>query len=97
MAIETAADRAAFLDSDEFGAVVTVAGVSVPGIFDAAYLAEDILGAGLQGASPRLTCRTADVAGAAEGAAVVVDGAAYTLRRQEPDGTGMTVLILTEV
>lgn len=71
--------------------LVTIAGRPVRAIFDAAYA--DVLG--VAGSAPVLTCASADVASVARGAAVRVRGAAFTVANIQPDGTGVTVLVLT--
>lgn len=58
--------------------------------FDNAYV--DALG--VASASPAATCKSADVASAAQGSALTVDGAAYVVQSIEPDGAGITVLRL---
>ena len=59
-------------------------------IFDAAYA--DPLG--IAGAEPRATCISADVSTATLGTPITVNGAAYTVRDKQPDGTGIAVLML---
>lgn len=71
---------------------VTVGGVSVAGIFDDAYL--DPLG--IAGSQPSLLCASADVSTAAQGTAVVVNAVSYTVGSIQPDGSGMTRLLLQE-
>ena len=68
----------------------TVAGRPVRALFDAAYA--DVLG--VASIAPALTCASADVAHAVRGSAVTVRGVAYTVANLQPDGTGVTVLIL---
>jgi hypothetical protein len=70
----------------------TVGGVSVAGIFDDAYT--DTLN--FSGSFPALSCASADVSTAAQGAAVVVNGSNYTVAAVKPDRTGMTLLQLAE-
>lgn len=96
MAVETAADLEALFSADEFAVVATVAGAAVNGIFDAAYQPSEFGDVTLQGSEATLQVRASDVSSVAYGAAVVVDGVNYTLRRNEPDGTGVTTLILTK-
>jgi hypothetical protein len=104
MPAENAADRASFVDNDEFGveAVFTIGGEPsdpVSGIFD---LQDDVLPFGETGvvsASPIFTCPSALLpAGVSEDTPVTIDGVGYRvaapLRR---DGTGMTTLTLEEV
>lgn len=71
----------------------TVGGSAVSGIFDDAYL--DPLG--MSGSQPALLCADADVSTAVHGTAVVVNSVSYTVASIQPDGTGMTRLLLQEV
>jgi hypothetical protein len=98
MTIESAADRAVFLT--DFGEAVTFtpSGGSkraIKGIFDHEYTAVDA-GGGVPFAmqQPRLTCRTADVPGVADGDIFVVNSVSYVARIIMPDGTGMTEIML---
>ena len=100
MAVETADDRAIFVNVDDFGvaASYTPAGgvaATVNGIFDNDFIEADA-GGGVTFAlqQPRFHCRTADVSSAAEGDALVVGGVNYTIRVVQDDGTGMTILVL---
>jgi hypothetical protein len=76
----------------DFGIAATVGGVACMGIFDAAYA--DALG--MNGTRPALQVATAAVPSVAEGAAVTIGAASYTVESVQPDGTGMTLLILHE-
>jgi hypothetical protein len=44
--------------------------------------------------SPALTCITSDVAEVARGEVLTVEGADFTVRSIQPDGAGVSVLIL---
>lgn len=103
MPVESAADRAAFLDADEFGVTssFTHAGgtaVEIAGIFDNDYLDLEVEGeVGVASRSPRFVCRTADLddaGGANDGDSLVVSGVTYKVRIVKPDGTGMSELKL---
>jgi hypothetical protein len=104
MAVESAADRAAFLDVDEFGLSVTYTraggGVSVfAGIVDEVDEMMGLTDPGIVSASPVLTCRTADLpTGAGEGDTLSIDGDTYAVAAPpRHDGTGMTTLTLEAV
>lgn len=71
----------------------TVGGVAVRAVFDDAYADQF----GIAGSTPALQCASADVAAAVPGTAVVVNGVNYTVGSIQPDGTGMTRLLLQEV
>lgn len=68
----------------------TVGGVSVSAIFDNGYNAV----MGIDGSTPVITAKSSDVSSAVRGTAVVVDGVSYTVQGIEPDGLGITRLIL---
>lgn len=87
------AEELAPLFSDFAAASCTIGGVSVQAIFS--NRAADALFAA--GNSPRLSVRSADVSTTVRGAAVVVNGAAYTVGKVEHDGTGMAVVTLEKV
>ena len=105
MAVESAADRAAFVNSDEFGKVAvytTITGRVYPdidGILDKGFAeAGTVEGVGVASTEPRFTCRTADLPSEArDGDQLVVDGVTYTVKVRELDDTGdMTELVLQE-
>lgn len=100
MAVESATDRAVFVDIDDFGTAATYTpsgglAATVNGIFDNEFIEVDAGGGvGVALNQPRFHCRTADVSSAAEGDAITIGGVSYTVRIVQDDGTGMTVLIL---
>lgn len=95
MSAESEADRAAFLDEDEFGgtATVTPAGGVAREISAILTRRTDIL-LDTSYPEPRLIARTSDVSDLADGDPIVVAGTTYTARTFEPDGTGMTAIRL---
>lgn len=103
MPVETDADRAIFVDDDDFA--VPVSWVHAGGtanfsaIFDAEYqlIASPFLDGGAEGAGPQILARSSDIpATAAHGDAVTVNATAYRVVEFKPDGTGMTVVRLQE-
>lgn len=88
-AIETATAANAVAALANVSAVVD--GVTVDGIFDNAY--GDALG--MAGSVPVLSCASDDI-GAARGDTVTIGATSYTITNVEPDGTGMTRLMLQE-
>lgn len=85
-------DVSAYFNTDEFAVDATVGGVALRGIFDSAY-AEAL---SMEGSGPVLRFATADKSNAAQGDAVVIGAASYTVAAVEPDGTGITLLRLQE-
>lgn len=102
MPVESAADRAAFVSTNDFGAsiIYTAEGqsaVTLSGIFDNEYLLQPVEGmeTGAESATPKITCRTADLpADAAVGDELTVDGVDYAVVELMPDGTGMSEIRL---
>jgi hypothetical protein len=95
MAVEDADDRATFLEPDEHGETVVIGSGNVDGIFDNAYLSVDAAQAGIVGTKPAFICQAADVSAITIGTSTLVRlGTTYKIVNQEPDGAGMTVLIL---
>lgn len=81
-------DKTAFFA--DFSVPATLGAAPFAVIFDAAYV--DPLG--IAGAEPRATCISADVGAVTLGTPITINGSAYTVRDKQPDGTGMTVLLL---
>lgn len=94
MAAETEADRLAFFNADDFGAVFIVGANSVAGVLDDQYLDQ----LDTTGTTPVFTCRSSDVnaAGIARGTSGTINGVTYVVRNIKPDGTGMSDLILED-
>jgi len=85
-------DHTAFLSENDFAVSATVGGSSVSVIFDHSYVNEH----GVSGEQPRVLCDDGDVSSVSVGDALTVNSTAYAVRAIEPDGTGMTILILEE-
>ena len=86
-----AEDLSVFLQTQDFATAATYQGsATVNGIFDNQYFE----GMNFQGSAPVFMCRTADVASAAHGQSLVVDGITYKIVGVEPSGTGISTLRL---
>lgn len=85
-------DHSAYLA--DFAVSCTVAGQAVSGIFDNGFALGSVGVTGIAGAQPTLTLPTSALAGEAVGQAVTVNAVAYTVAAHEPDGTGMSRLLL---
>lgn len=71
----------------------TIAGSVVRGIFDNAYEPAEV-GIGMASSQPAFTLPTSSVVGEAVGQSLVVNGASYLVAAHEPDGTGVSRLLL---
>lgn len=78
----------------DFGVTATVGGVSVRGIFDNGHTLATVANAGMSGTLPTLTLPTVAVTASVVGQTVVVGGTSYVCTAHEPDGTGVSVLML---
>lgn len=92
MTVESDADRLALLG--DYSVSATINGVAVTGIFDDRFKMVDELSQEIESTLPQLICRSIDVAGVTDGTSCIVNGVTYTVRTLEPDGTGMTRIIL---
>jgi len=87
-------DLTPFLDVAAGFAVSAVIGAAtVPVIFDTAYTSA---GGMVESTGPQCQGKTSDLAAAVQGTAITINGQAYTVTGNQPDGTGMTVLQLRE-
>lgn len=78
----------------EFAETVTLNGVSVPALFDAGYALAQVGPYGMASSQPALTLATASVPATPVGATAVANGTTYVVATHEPDGTGISRLIL---
>lgn len=78
----------------DFGQTVTLNGVSVQAIFDNAHELGSVGPIGMAGTQPMLTLPTASVPASPVGKACVVGATTYAVAAHEPDGTGVSVLML---
>lgn len=82
--------------ADEFEVAATWNSTTVQGIFDNDYLEIEAGEVGVQGNQPRFFCATADISGMVAGQDFVIGGVTYKTVRQEPDGTGVSLVVLRE-
>jgi len=96
-----ASDISSMLDEQDTGTYspLAYAGVhpssksaSVPGIF----LKDFVMINDVETYSPVFDCATSDVSNATNGAKLTLNGVVYTVRGVQPDGIGLTRLILEE-
>ena len=86
-----AEDLSVFMNVAEFAETATLDGVVVHGLFDAAYMqAFD----GMAGTASAFTLTSASCNTTTNASVLVLGGKTYRVRSVQPDGTGISVLIL---
>lgn len=94
MPVETAADRLTFFNTEEFGVTATVGAATFPGILDNEYV--DTFD--VTGTVPVFICDSSSVTlnNITRGISITINSTVYTVRNIKPDGTGMSVLVLSD-
>ena len=87
-------DLSAYINVAEFATACTINGAPVSAIFDAAYALGSVGAYGMESSQPMLTLATADVPASPVGQPAVVNGVNYLVTAHEPDGTGISRLLL---
>ena len=93
VSLESDADRAEFLNTDDFGVTATYQETSINGIFD--YQFVEI--SGLEGSRPTFLTTADNVPDDPHNNTIVIESINYTIVGHQPDGTGMILLILERV
>ena len=80
-------------------ATYTVAGnpattVTITILFDNEYKSVDMETGAVMSTAPMAYCKSADVSAFTQGRVLTIDTVSYTVTDLQPDGTGMTTLIL---
>lgn len=78
----------------DYGVTAIVGGQTVSVIFDNGYALGGVGAIGMASSQPTLTLATASVPANPVGTAVAVGGGNYLVGAHEPDGTGMSRLLL---
>lgn len=101
--IESAADRLAFFNPQEFGVTSKITSNSsgsefeVIGVFDNQFLSLDLGMGAVSTSELQFTCRTQDVISIEQGDILELEGVSYQITNLMADGTGITVLKLHRV
>ena len=92
--MDSDADRLAMLQGLG-GQTITATGGTFTAIFDNGY-ADSLGGPAVEGTEPRLTARTSDLTSLSvgKGDTLTIASVAWKVSRTEPDGTGITIVIL---
>lgn len=83
-------DLSEFLDATEMADNATIGGATVAGIFDNQFVEVH----GIEGVRPVFTCDEDDVSSLSHGSSLTIKSTSYKVAGIQPDGTGLTSLIL---
>ena len=87
-------DLSAFFSTAEFATAATLNGVAVSGIFDAPLALGGVGEYGMASTQPAYTLPGASVPANPVGLALVIGATSYVVAAHEPDGTGVSRLLL---
>ena len=87
-------DLSPFFNPAEFADTANLGGVVVAGIFDNAYQLGDVGDVGFAAAQPMFMVASNTLATSPVGQSLSVNGVNYIVAASEPDGTGVTRLLL---
>jgi hypothetical protein len=87
-------DLSQFFNVAEFATPATLDGAAVAGIFDAGYIQGLVGAAGIASTGTAYMLPTASVPANPVGKALVVNGTTYHVAEHQPDGTGVSLLLL---
>lgn len=85
-----AEDLSEFLDDTELADNATIGASTIAGIFDNQFVEVH----GIEGVRPVFTCAEANVSAIAHGDALTIKSISFKVAGIQPDGTGLTSLIL---
>lgn len=83
-----------FFNTAEFGAAATLGAVAVQGILDKGYALGNVGMVGMAGNQPVFILPTANLSGDPVGTTLTVGADSYVVAAHEPDGTGVSRLLL---
>ena len=101
MVLESSADLNAYFETDSHGssATITIGGSAstINVIINKEYFAIDPgMGMEVEGFQPVATGRSSDMTNVAIGDTIAVQSVTYNIRSVQPDGTGITALVLED-
>lgn len=90
-------DLSTLLGTDDFGVAGAITdGATINGIFDDASEMVNAETGAVETTNPQFICRTADVSSVVIATVITISSTPYSVIGIQPDGTGLTTLILSE-
>jgi hypothetical protein len=85
-----------FFNSEEFAVDVTYNAATIQGIFDAEFSSAVEGEMGVESTVPQVLLKTSDVPSVAHNETMTINSVVYKVIGIQPDGTGMTLILLSE-
>ena len=91
MAVETDTERSIFVNTDDFGSVITYDGGTINGVFDNETIeVQGISAVPLLQEQPMVEVKTSDIPSITQDQVMVIDSVTYHVKAWFHDGKGMT-------
>ena len=97
MALDFDEDLKEMLSEDEHGVAYEYRGGTFEGIFNEEFLSQDVGRAGMESTTPVLYARSVDISGIEHEEVIQLKGRTFQVVGNQPDGTGLTMLVLEYV
>jgi hypothetical protein len=88
-------DLTFFLNNEEFAVDVLYNAATIQGIFDDEFTSGAADGVGIETTVAQVLVKTSDVASAAQGETMTINSVDYNIIGIQPDGTGLTLILLS--
>lgn len=89
-------DLSEFLDSNEFAVNITFGSNTIIGIFDDAFEAVEQDENSVENTQPQVIVRDTDITGLVHGDIFTINSIRYNVIGIQPDGTGLTIVVLSQ-
>ncbi len=89
-------DLDTFLDNEEFAVDITYNSGTIQGIFDNEFIASVEGEVGIESTIPQVLVKSSDVASASHDDTMTIDSVVYNIIGIQPDGTGLTLILLSQ-
>ncbi|HSW65202.1 MAG TPA: hypothetical protein VLH56_18120, partial [Dissulfurispiraceae bacterium] len=80
----------------DFAVAASYNGAAIAVIFSEGYKAINAVTGGVESTEPQAICKSADAEAMSHGEQIVINDMAYYITGIEPDGTGITVIVLSK-
>ena len=89
-------DLDTFLNSDEFGVNITYDAGTIKGVFDNEFIESNQDEISVEDFQPQVIVKSSDIPGLSHGDTMTIESVDYNVIGIQPDGTGLTLVILSK-